>query len=43
MKEKINISLDKEIKDKLSKLAKDKGLSVSAYITTIVNERCKDE
>lgn len=43
MKEKITLSLDKEIKDKLIKLAKEKGLSVSAYITVIANERCKDE
>ena len=36
MKEKINLTLDSEIKEKLCKQAENKGLSVSAYITSIV-------
>lgn len=36
MKEKINLTLDSEIKENLCKQAENKGLSVSAYITSIV-------
>lgn len=36
MKEKLNITLDSDIKEKLSQLANSKGLSISAYITSIV-------
>lgn len=36
MKEKLNISLEKEIKDKLLKLASNNGLKPSHYITLLV-------
>lgn len=37
-KEKLNLTLDKEIKEKLIKEAKKKGLSISGLITVWVNE-----
>lgn len=36
MKEKLNLSLDKEIKDLIIKLSEENHLKPSQYITTIV-------
>lgn len=36
MKEKLNITLESEVKEKLSQQADCKGLSISAYITSMV-------
>ena len=38
MKERYNLTLDKEVKEELTRQAKEIGLSVSSYITVLVRD-----
>lgn len=41
MKEVINIRINEELKEKLKKEAKEKGLTLSSYLKAIISERNK--
>lgn len=43
MESKILISIDEELKKRIRKSAKDKGLSISAYIRMLMIENLKEE
>lgn len=38
MKERINLTLETEVKEEIKKQAKEFGLSVSAYITVLIRD-----
>lgn len=42
MESKILISIDEELKERIRKSAKDKGLSISAYIRMLMIENLKE-
>lgn len=43
MESRIIIAIDEELKEKIRKSAKDKGISISAYIRMLMIENLKEE